>query len=355
MSVFYKKRRFCKKNARHEKKIPFSRKKRYISSQKTLSGFITLTRERKNMNKKILVASAVLAAVSMSFGMDTWVGANSEYRVETGFDDGSDTYGYWYDYNDNKETADNGPGSSKIVWPVDKGNGYSDEAMDPIIDACKGVCGTATLGGPYKYPFVGVGFNLSGGDQGPNDISSWGGICIAFKSTGIDPALEIAPADEGTVTGYNNFKASLKIKASEAVVDLPWTSFKQESGWGNKVDQSVVLASAAAIKFKIAGTAGKSTEFNIAKIGELGKCGTVAIKNAASISSMKASLAGRTLALSGVKAGATVEVINLQGQVVLKSVLNASSASLNLASFDAGVYMVRVAGAANFSQKIVLK
>ena len=118
------------------------------------------------MNKKILVASAVLAAVSMSFGMDTWVGANSEYRVETGFDDGSDTYGYWYDYNDNKETADNGPGSSKIVWPVDKGNGYSDEAMDPIIDACGGVCGTATLGGPYKYPFVGVGFNLSGGDQG---------------------------------------------------------------------------------------------------------------------------------------------------------------------------------------------
>lgn len=311
------------------------------------------------MNKKILVASAVLAAVSMSFGMDTWVGANSEYRVETGFDDGSDTYGYWYDYNDNKETANNGPGSSKIVWPVDKGNGYSDEAMDPIIDACGGVCGTATLGGPYKYPFVGVGFNLSGGVQGPNDISSWGGICIAFKSTGIAPALEIAPADEGTVTGYNNFKASLKIQASEAVVDLPWTSFKQESGWGNKVDQSVVLASAAAIKFKIAGTEGKSTEFNIAKIGELGKCGAVpgpiAIKNAGSISSMKASLAGRTLALSGVKAGATVEVINLQGQVVLKSVLNASSASLNLASFDAGVYMVRVAGAANFSQKIVLK
>lgn len=308
------------------------------------------------MNKKILVASAVLAAVGMSFGMDTWVGANGEYRVETGFDDGTDTYGYWYDYNDNKETADDGPGSSSITWPVDKGNLYSDEAMDPIIDECGGVCGTATLGGPYKYPFVGVGFNLSGGDQGGNDISFWGGICISYKSTGIAPALELAPANEGDVTAYNNYKASLKIAATETVVDLPWSSFKQETGWGTKVDQATVLASAAAIKFKIAGTAGKSTDFNIAKIGELGKCGAAsAIKGVSAASAMKASLAGRTLALSGVKAGATVEVINLQGQVVLKSVINASSASLNLASFDAGVYMVRVAGQANFNQKIVLK
>lgn len=309
------------------------------------------------MNKKILAASAVLAAVSMSFAMETWVGANSEYRVETGFDDGTDTYGYWYDYNDNKETADNGPGTSSITWPVGKGNAYAEDAMDPIIDACGGVCGTATMGGPYSYPFVGVGFNLSGGAQGGNDISSWGGICIGYKSTGIAPALEIAPADEATVTAYNNYKASLKIQASEAVVDLPWSSFKQESGWGTKVDQSVVLASAAAIKFKIAAADGKSTEFNVATIGELGKCksGPVGIKAVSSASAVKASVAGRTLALSGVNAGATVEVINLQGQVVLKSVLNSSSASLNLASFDAGVYMVRVAGKANFNQKIILK
>ncbi len=307
------------------------------------------------MNKKILAASAVLAAVSMSFAMDTWIGANSEYRVETGFDDGTDTYGYWYDYNDNKEAADNGPGTSTITWPTEKGNAYSANAMDPIIDMCGGVCGTATMGGPYLYPFVGVGFNLSGEAQGGNDISSWGGICIGYKSTGIAPALEIAPENEGTVTGYNNYKASLKIQASEAVVNLDWSSFKQEASWGTKVDQATVLASAAAIKFKIAAADGKTTEFNIATIGEYGKCSGAAIKSTAAASSVKASVAGRTLALSGVNAGATVEVINLQGQVVLKSVLNASSASLNLASFDAGVYMVRVAGKANFSQKIVLK
>lgn len=313
------------------------------------------------MNKKILMASAILVAAGMSFGLETWDGSSGEDQVQTGFDDGTGTFGYWYSYDDNKETADNGPGTSKIEWPAEPGNGYEggENSLQPILEECgTGLCGKATMGGPYKYPFVGIGFNLSGGAQAGNDISNWGGICISYKSDGIAPALEIAPENEGTVTGYNNYKASLKIQATAAVVDLPWSSFKQEKGWGTTVDQAQVLSSAAAIKFKIAAADGKSTNFNIQKIGEYGKCGTPspdAIKNVAAVSSMKASLAGRTLALSGVKAGATVEVINLQGQVVLKSVLNASSASLNLASFDAGVYMVRVAGAANFSQKIVLK
>ena len=308
------------------------------------------------MNKKILAASAILAAVSMSFGMETWVGGPDSYRVETGVGDATDdTYGYWYDYNDQKETADNGPGTSSITWPTDKGNQYSDDAMDPIIDMCGGICGSAKMGGPYKYPFVGVGFNLVSGNQEGADISSWGGICLGYKSDGIAPALEIAPEDEGTLTKYNNYKASLKIAAVVTVVDLPWAQFKQEAGWGNKVDQSVVLSKASAIKFKMAAAAGKTTNFNVAQIGELGKCDGSAIQSVKSASALKASVAGRTLAISGVKAGATVEVINLQGQVMLKSVLNSANASLNLANMDAGIYMVRVAGQANLSQKIVLK
>lgn len=305
------------------------------------------------MNKKILAASAVLAAVSLSFGLTTWNGSEGIYQVETGFDQGDQTYGYWYDYND----ANDG-GTSEVVYPVGKGNAYSDDAMDPIIDYCSGVCGVATMGSGYEYPYVGIGFNIGGGDQLGYDISSWGGICLTYKSDGIAPALEIAPEGEQAMTGYNNYKASLKIAASNTTVNLAWTDFNQESGWGTKVDQSTVLAKAAAIKFKIATTAGKSTNFNIAQIGENGKCsGSVpnAIKSGNVASSVKASVAGRTLSLSGVKAGANVEVINLQGQVVLKSVLNSSSASLNLANMDAGVYMVRVAGSANFNQKIVLK
>lgn len=213
-----------------------------------------------------------------------------------------------------------------------------------------------SLGAGFDYPFVGVGFNVSGGDQKGEDVSSWGGICIGYKSTGIAPALEISPEDEGTVTEYNNYKAALKIAAAPTVVNLAWSDFKQEAGWGKKVNQSEVLAKTAAVKFKMAGKAGATTEFNITTIGEYGKCdGSAAIQSVKAASALKASVAGRTLSLSGVKAGATVEILNLQGQVMLKSVLNSANASLYLANMDAGIYMVRVAGQANLSQKIVLK
>lgn len=316
------------------------------------------------MNKKIITVAAALAAASVSFGASFfWDGSAGEYQVDTGFtdpDDGDEpTNGYWYDYNDNKETADNGPGTSSIAWPTAKGNAYSDEAFDPIIDECQGMCGSATLGGPYSYPFVGVGFNISGGAQKGNDISSWGGICITYKSTGIAPKLEISPENEKEVTGYNNYTASLKIAATPTPIDLPWTSFKQDKGWGTTVDQATVLASAAAVKFKLSGSDGDATEFGIYQIGSLGACsGSVNPPTPAAIkaqaAAVKTMLNGRTLSFAGISS-ATAEVINLQGQVVLKSAVSASSA-LNLASLDAGVYMVRVAGQGiASSQKIVLK
>ena len=94
------------------------------------------------------------------------------------------------------------------------------------------------------------------------------------------------------------------------------------------------------------------------EVGENGQCpggGSNAISAPVAASSVKAMLSGRTLSFSGINSVAAAEVINLQGQVVLKGAVSASS-SLNLASLDAGVYMVRVAGkAVNHSQKIVLK
>jgi hypothetical protein len=307
------------------------------------------------MNNKIATLSAVLMATSMSMAITTWNGANSEYRVETGFDDGSDTYGYWYSYNDNEETKDDGPGSSKVEWAATPGTEYGGEnALDPVIDACGGLCGTATMGGPYKYPFVGIGFNVGGEDKDKGfDISSWGGICIGYKSTGIAPALEIAPADEEGTTGYNNFKAKLKITEDVIVEDYDWPSFKQEAGWGTKVEQETVLKNVNAIKFKLADKDGKSTEFNITKIGAYGKCGEsgAAIGAVKAASAVKATLSGRTLSFVG--AVASAEVINLQGQVVKTG---STSAAMDLSALESGVYMVRVAGKTfGYSLKILLK
>ena len=309
------------------------------------------------MNKKILTVSAVLAAASMGFAIETWKGANSDYRVETGFDDGSDTYGYWYFYDDSKETKDDGPGTSKVTWgTTELGNAYSDDALDPVIDFCGGLCGSITLGGPYKYPFTGIGFNVSGEAQQGENISAWGGVCITYKSTGIAPKIEVAPADEATVTEYNNPMAKLKIAASPVTENAAWDAFKQENGWGKKVELETVLAGVAAVKVKFSGKDGESTEFLISEFGAYGKCGGGAsnpIAPVAAASSVKATLSNHVLSFSGIKGSATAEIVNLQGQVVLKGSV---SSAMNLSSLDAGVYMVRVAGqSVNFSQKILLK
>ncbi len=117
-------------------------------------------------------------------------------------------------------------------------------------------------------------------------------------------------------------------------------------------------AQLVAVKFKIQATPG-SYAFNICAVGPYdGTCPascsvTPAVKSVRGASSVKAILSGRTLGFTGVKSAATAEVLNLQGQVVAKG---DASSSMNLASLDAGVYMVRVSGkSVNFSNKIVLK
>lgn len=304
------------------------------------------------MNKKILIASAFLAAATMVSALTTWSGPNGDYRVDTGLDDGSDESGYWYTYSD-----DANKGTSAITWPVPTGNGYDDNALDPIIDNCGGLCGNVSLGAGYDYPFAGIGFNLTGPDQTGADVTSWGGVCITYSAS-VAPILEVAPEDEATVTEYNNYMSKLKVAASKTTVNLAWSDFKQESGWGVTVPQASYLGMVAAVKVKFSGKAGTSGDFNIMEVGENGQCpggGTDAISAPVAASSVKAMLSGRTLSFSGINSVAAAEVINLQGQVVLKGAVSASS-SLNLASLDAGVYMVRVAGkAVNHSQKIVLK
>jgi len=131
-----------------------------------------------------------------------------------------------------------------------------------------------------------------------------------------------------------------------------------------------------AVKFKIQAKDG-SYGFNIKKVGPKGGCGAENSGNGGEggnggnnggnggnggntaialtgISTAKAILSGRTLSFSGID-NAKVEVVNLQGQVMLKGTAS-STASMNLAGLDAGVYMVRIAGkAVNMSQKILVK
>ena len=184
------------------------------------------------MKTKILTAAAVLAAASVASAF-TWSGAAGEYFVNTGLDNGTETAGYWYDY------ADGPGGQSAVTWPVAKGNDYSTDALDPIIDECQGVCGTFTLvQGTNTYdPFVGIGFNVAGteeptgGEATPADASAWGGVCITY-TVDVKASLEMGLGDtKDSELGYDVPFVSLPKSASANEVCTAWSGFKQ-AGWG---------------------------------------------------------------------------------------------------------------------------
>ena len=319
------------------------------------------------MNKKLTIASVIFAA-SAVFAFDTWLGGDGNPQVDTGIGNTTETAGYWFAYND----KDDG-GKSQVTWGGELGNEYSPDALDNVIITCGGVCGTAVLDkGTLTYqPFVGIGFNVVGetseNDKTPaaGDASAWGGVCITYTSDAA-PALELGLGAFDQEIGYANPSASLPKSTAGTKKALAWSDFKQPSWYKGetKVTGAEAAAKLVAIKFKIQAAPG-SYGFNICSVGPYDGtcpsacacagpgCGGDAIKSVRGASAVKATLSGRVLNISGVKASATAEVINLQGQVVAKGDV---SSALNLASLDAGVYMVRVAGkSVNFSNKIVLR
>lgn len=317
------------------------------------------------MNKKI-IASAVLALSIAGFAADTacpngmkW-DASFSGKVCTSFGDWedytTDQSGYWFDYND----ADDG-GTSTVGYGVTDTTGYYNSWYNAMASELGAITITATLGanqpadgsGTAYNPFVGIGFNLSAeGDAATVDASAWNtsGLCITYSSDAAW-AMELG-AD--VLTGYNNFKTTLKAQATAAAVSLPMSAFAQETGWGTKVTIGTALASLTAVKIKFQAKVNSTSTISITALGVDGQC-TSGFNSAVAASAVKANLVGRTLSFAGIHSAANVEVINLQGQVVAKSVINNGS-TMNLATLQNGVYMIRVAGKnANMNQKVVLK
>jgi hypothetical protein len=210
-------------------------------------------------------------------GFETWYGANGAEQIQTGLGNETETYGYWFSFDD---AADGG--LSRIVWPVPLGNEYSDDSMQPVIEACNGLCGSFILNKgnmPYN-PFVGVGFNLVGEtsavDPTPaaGDASSMGGICVSYTSdiaVGVQMGLGY---EVDAAIGYAFPEATLPKSPSGTTKHIAWSDFKQPAWY--KGDLKFTGEQAASqlvnIRFMFQAANGKTGKFNIMAVGPYGGC-----------------------------------------------------------------------------------
>ena len=323
--------------------------------------------------EKISLAALCAASAVYAGPFETWNGADGAPKVETGLGNETETNGYWYTYED----------YASFSCVTDAIDPPFITCTDATLDICKGFCGTARLhqGTSATKAFIGVGFNIVGETSTTNntpaagDASSWGGLCVTYTSD-VDLQLELGLGDivDSTIS-YANPAVTLPAAKSADILSpngtngnkvvVSWSDFKQPSWYDGavKIDGETAVKQLVAIHFKLQADPG-NYDFNICAVGPKEgtcpeKCGmpssSQAIKIARGTSAVKAILNGRSLGFTGIKSTAAIEVLNSLGQVVMKGTIG-YAATLNLASLDAGIYMVRVSGTnIDFAKKIMLR
>ena len=237
-----------------------------MSSSSTAKSSSSAVRSSSSMVR----SSSSRAIVSIT-GFETWHGDEWKSRVTTGRDNGSKTSGYWFSYDDSPDY-----GKSKIVWAdgLVEPNSGSLDSLKEVIEFCNGICGTAVLDkGHLTYdPFVGVGFNIVGEDDGgvleAGDVSAWGGVCISYQSEAA-PSLELGlHRNVETEIGYANPAAKLKKASVGNTAWLTWDDFRQPSWYKGdvKVPGPDAAKQLVALRFKIQATSSEY-KFKICAIG----------------------------------------------------------------------------------------
>ena len=221
-------------------------------------------------SSSMLEGSSSSAGAALSHASEgvlfSWVGADDGSRAITGLDNGTETSGYWYWYNDIVDG-----GNSRIDWPVEEAE--EGDMLKPVIEACQGLCGKFTLDQSYseEEPFVVLGFNIAGtetfygGSATPADISAWGGLCVAYSST-TDIELYLSYGDaKDAAMGYDFPSVTMPISTEGTVECYRWKQFSR--GWGMDSHMEELVKGAASVKFRIQGKSGTTGEFNIMSVG----------------------------------------------------------------------------------------
>ena len=221
-------------------------------------------------SSSMLEGSSSSAGAALSHASEgvlfSWVGADDGSRAITGLDNGTETSGYWYWYNDKADG-----GNSRIEWPIEVE--YEGDMLKPVIEACQGICGKFTLdqGNSDEEPFVVLGFDLAGtetlygGSATTVDITAWGGLCVAYSST-TDIELYLSYGDNiDAAMGYDFPYVTLPSSIEKNVKCARWQQFSR--GWGMDPHMEELVKKAASVQFRIQGKSGTTGEFNIMSVG----------------------------------------------------------------------------------------
>jgi hypothetical protein len=209
----------------------------------------------------------------------------------------------------------------------------------------------SAAGGSAASPAIaGLGFDWSR-SKTAIDISSHPGYCILYQWTGSQP-LQMELSWDEEANGYDTWYAELPNGYNS--LNFAWSDFKQY-GWDKK-PITIATEKSVGLKIRLMNSVAKEVKgtFTLIELGWKDECSVLSTESSkiARANSAKATLTNRTLSFSGVRGDSRVEIMNLQGQVMLKGT---TAAAMDLSRLDAGVYMVRIAGSMNLAQKILLK
>lgn len=247
-----------------------------ISAQDPVPGSSAKQTSSSSQLKPNSSSSAIQTPPAGTYTFETWRGTDKNQKINTGFGNGTETEGYWFSYNDEADG-----GTSRVIWPVPAGDEYNSESLQPIIEHCSGLCGTAALSkGSLTYnPFVGVGFNLGGETSATDftpiavDASSMGGVCVSYASeAAMDVEMDLGDNVNAQI-GYANPYVALPKSTTGLTKFIPWSDFKQPSWYKGsyKINGNEAAKQLVALRFKIQSYPG-NFRFNISEVGSFGAC-----------------------------------------------------------------------------------
>ncbi len=153
--------------------------------------------------------------------------------------------GEWYSFDDKGPSN----GGSSTVWPVNSDFKMSSPGKDGGADCAVRMTGFVTT--QYPYGFIGIGAGLFEDGRSANLTGVTG---IRFWVKGDGKTYQIKLINGNTVdAAWNYYRAVFSAPEAWTQIELPFSAFTQDAGWGNVVAFSEVIKDIKALELQTVG------------------------------------------------------------------------------------------------------